>query len=465
MRNSRQGNLGMKTGPLDMAFSVPFEIAAVRPLRQTSLGERRAALEAAHYNSELIPQQSIYVDLCTDSGVSSFSTAQLAALTHHAEPGMGLAVEGSTAFLRLSEQARRIFGFPFVAPTTQGRAAERVWIKIHVKPGNVVAGNMLFPSTRTHIEMSGATLIDVVGDAAHALDSEEGFKGNLDLSRLEAVIREHGAEKLACIYVELALNACGGHPVSLENLKAARALASRHKIPLFLDACRILENSCFIQQREAACKGRPLAEIVAETCAQADGCTVSAMKNFLVASGGLILTRDQGAYRKALMQTFLDGAQPSGAAMELFACGLEEVFGTEAYARHRTEQVAYLWRRLDGSVPLVRPAGGHAVFLDLSRFLPTLPPEHCPAEALAAFLYELAGVRVTKGPPSAPSQRARGVDLLRLAVPARKYLNGHMDDVAAAILYAYAHRAEIRGLRRIDDPQRAKHDPAHFIPV
>lgn len=454
----------MTANSSDAFFSVPYEIAAVRSLRQTTPAERRAALVAAHYNTELIPQDLIYVDVCTDSGVSAPSITQLA-LTDHAEPGMGLAVEGSRAFLRLLEQIRRMFGFPFMVPTTQGRAAERVWTKIHVKSGSIVAGNMLFPSTRAHIEMSGATLLDVVGDAAHVLDSGEPFKGNVDLSRLEAVIGEHGAEKLSCIYVELAVNACGGQPVSLENLKDVRTLATQHKIPLFLDGCRILENSYFIQQREAAYKNRPLAEIVRETCAQADGCTLSAMKDFLVASGGLILTRDQGAYRKALMQTFLDGAQLSGSAMEALASGLEECFAAEAYIRYRTGQVAHLWQRLKENVPVVRPAGGHAVFLDVIKFLPNFPLEHCPAEALAAFLYELSGVRATKGPPLAPSQRALGIDLLRLAVPARKYLQGHLDDVAAAVLYAYAHRSEIRGLRRIDDPARAKFDPAHFTPV
>ena len=187
--------------------------------------------------------------------------------------------------------------------------------------------------------------------------------------------------------------------------------------------------------------------------------------DFVVPSGGLIMTRDHAAYRKALLQTFLDGAQLSGAAMDLLACALEEIFAAEAYVRHRTGQVAYLWSRLHDRVPVVRPAGGHAVFLDLQRFLPELSTEHCPAEALSAYLYELAGIRVTKGPPSAPSQRALGIELLRLAVPSRKYLNDHLDDVAEAVLYAYAHRGAIRGLRRSEDPARAKYDPAHFVPL
>jgi tyrosine phenol-lyase len=446
------------------SFSVPFEIAAVRPLRQTSAAERAEALRAAHYNTELIPQELIYVDLCTDSGVSALSTNQFAAITAASsiEPGMGLAVEGSRSFARLAEQIKRVFGFSFLVPTTQGRAAERLWAKIHIKPGSVVAGNLLFPSTRSHIEMNGATLVDVVCEAAHDLGSDEPFKGNVDIARLESVIREHGAAEISCLYVELAVNSCGGQPVSLANLQEVRALAREHKIPLFLDACRILENSWFIQERESGYRNRTILEIVRETCAQADGCTLSGLKDFLVSSGGLILSRDEAAYRNALMQSFLDGAQLSGAAMELLAIAMEEIFSTGAYVQHRVAQVQYLWRRLEGRVPLVRPAAGHAVFIDLHELLPNIPAELFPAEALAVFLYRYAGIRVTKGPPLAPSQRALGTELLRLAVPARKYLNGHLDDVADAVLYAHAHRDEIRGLRRIEDPTRAKYDPAHF---
>jgi tyrosine phenol-lyase len=186
---------------LGVKFSVPYEIAAVRPLRQTTLDERQEALRAAHSNTELIPQDLIYLDLSTDSGVSSLSTTQLSALAgaKFVESGMGLAAEGSRSFGLLAEQVQRIFGFPYLVPTTQGRSAERLWTKINVKPGGVVAGNMLFPSTRVHIEMNGAKIIDVIGDSAHDLTSEDHFKGNLDLEKLSAAIREHGADKISCI--------------------------------------------------------------------------------------------------------------------------------------------------------------------------------------------------------------------------------------------------------------------------
>ncbi len=457
----------MGSNSLGVTFSVPYEIAAVRPLRQTSPAEREAALRDAHYNTELIPQDLIYIDLSTDSGVSSLSTNQLAALTgaKFAEPGMGLAVEGSRAFAQLAAAVKGIFGFPFVVPTTQGRGAERIWAKLNVKPESVVVGNMLFPSTRLHIEMSGATVVDVIGEAAHDLKSEESFKGNLDLDKLRAVIAERGAGKVSCIYIELGVNACGGQPVSLANLKAARAIAAAEKIPLFLDACRILENSFLIKERETGYQGRSIREIVEETCAQADACTMSALKDLLVSSGGLIMTRNEALYRKAAMQCFLDGAQLSGSGMELLGLALEEIFSAESYINHRVGQVDYLWRRLNGGVPLVHPAGGHGIFIAVREFLPHLKPENFPAESLAAFVYQIAGIRLTKGAPPAPSQTARGIELLRLAVPARKYLRGHLNDVAEALLYAYVNRSDIKGFRRVEEAGRGKYDPAHFTPL
>jgi tryptophanase len=456
----------MKERSAGFVFSVPYEIAVVRPLRQTTLKERQAALRAAFYNTELIPQELIYLDFSTDSGVSSLSTGQLAAATgaQALEPGMGLAAEGSRAFQSLKEQFRAIFGFSYVIATTQGRAAERIWSKLHIKSNGVVAGNMLFPSTRMHIEMNGAKVVDVISDAAHDLGSTELFKGNVDLTKLEAVLKEQG-EKVCCVYVELAVNSCGGHPVSLANLKAVKAMALAHQVPLFLDACRIFENSYLIKQREPGYQDRTIQEIVRETCGLADGLTMSALKDLLVPLGGIIGTRDPASYQKATMQGFLDGVQPPGSTLEMMSVALREIFAAESYVAGRVEQINYLWRRLNGGVPLVQPPGGHAVFIDVKKFLPHVTAENHPAEALAAFLYHMAGIRVTKGPPAAPSQVQRGVELLRLAVPARKYLQGHLDDAAAAVLYAYAHREEITGLKKIDKPGRSKYDPSYFAPV
>ena len=450
---------------IGVTFSLPYEMAVVRPLRQTTEQERQAALTRAHYNAELIPQELIYIDLSTDSGVSAHSTAQLAATStaKAVEPGMGLASEGSGAYNRLAAEIQRYLGFEFFVATTQGRSAERIWMKINVKPGSIVAGNMLFPSTRSHIEMSGAQIVDVISDAAHDFTSDEPFKGNIDVRKLEALLQEKGAEQISCVYVELSVNACGGHPVSLANLKAVREITAAHKIPLFFDASRILENSFLIKEREAEHRQRSLADIVRDICAVFDGGTMSALKDCLVDSGGFVFSRDRASHQKASMQSFLDGVQLSAGDMESIAVALPEIFAIESHARQRFEQVKYLWHQLADTLPVLRPAGGHAVFIDLKKFFAGSTPQSFAAEALAAYIYLKSGVRVTKGPPLAPSQVARGAELLRVAVPARKYLNGHMDDVANALLAAYAHRNKIRALKKIDDLTRSRYDPGHFV--
>ena len=457
----------MEDGSPGARFSVPYEIAVVRPLRQTTTEQRDAALKAAYYNTELLPQEMIYVDLKTDSGVSSISTPQLSKLmgSGSLESGMEMAAEGNLAFTLLAECFRQIFGFPHMVPVSQGRAAERVWTKIHVKPDTLVPGNMLFPSTRMHIESNGAKVMDVISEAAHDLYSDEPFKGNVDLDKLQAVFAEHGREQVSCIYVELCVNSCGGHAVSLGNLKEVKKIAAANEVPVFLDACRILENSYLVQQREAGFGRRSIQEIVRETCSLADGCTMSALKDFLVPVGGIIAMRDGASYQKAYIQSFFNGSQPPSTAMDAMRVALEEIFAGETYVASRVEQVNYLWRRLKGKIPVLAPSGGHGVFIDAKSFLPQVAADHHPAEALAAFVYHLSGVRLTKGPPLAPSQTQRGIQLLRLAVPARRYLQAHMEDVAEIILYAYAHRDEIKGLKRIEKPGRSKYDPSLFEKV
>lgn len=456
----------MKESSSEFVFSVPYEIATVRPLRQTTRKERQAALSAACYNTELIAPALIYVDLKTDSGVSAFSTHQVAKLLGlgSLESGVEMAPEGNVAFSSLSQKFTQYFGFPHMLALSQGRAAERLWAKLHVKAGSIVPGNMLFPSTRFHIESNGGRVLDVISDAAHDLASVAPFKGDIDLGQLAAAFQEHDG-KVACVYVELCVNTCGGHPVSLRNLKAVRDAANANNVPLFLDACRILENSYLVQQREPGYENRSVAQIVRETCDLADGCTLSALKDFSVAAGGFIGTRNEAAYQKAYAQSFLDGVQPASAIMAALGDAFDELFAGDAWAASRVEQVQYLWQRLNDTVPVLNPPGGHGVFIDVARFLAHIPKEHFPAEALAAYVFENSGVRLTKGPPLAPSQTARGVELLRAAIPARRYLQAHIDDAADALLYAYAHREEIKGLRHIEKAGRPKYAPAFFAPL
>src|SRR5262249_27638362 len=236
----------------EIGFSVPYDIAVARPLRRTTRAERDAALESASFNTELVANDFVYIDLQSDSGLGAPSVAQAASLIGGAE---GSLTDAAGRF-------REIFGFPFIVPCVQGRAAERVWMKLSVRPDTVVPGNMLFPSTRYHIDSNGGKVVDVISDKADDFYSDEPFKGDLDLKKLESVIGEQGADKVSCIYVEVCVNSAGGHPVSIANLRAVRAIAEKRKIPVFLDACRILENSYFVQQREPEFAGRSIAEIV-----------------------------------------------------------------------------------------------------------------------------------------------------------------------------------------------------------
>jgi len=460
--------VGMKSDFKGARFSVPYEIAAVRPLRQTTLEEREKALKAAYYNTELISQEMVYVDLKTDSGVSALSVSQAndvagrGALEAHPE----MTPEAHAGLASLSKQFQQIFGFPYVVPVTQGRAAERIWTKIHMREGAVVPGNMLFPSTRFHIESNGGKVIDVISDKAYDLFSEDPFKGNLDLKKLRKLLKEHGPQRIPCVYVELCVNSSGGHPVSMGNLREIKRMIEPQGIPLFLDASRILENSYFIQGREKAYESRSIAEIVREICSYADGCTLSALKDFPVREGGFIATRDEKSFHKAYFQSFLDGAQPFSSALESLSIALREIFQGDRYVASRVKQTQYLWRNLaEKGIAVLRPEAGHAVFIDVKSLLPEIPSEHHPAEALAAFIYSVSGVRITKGPPLTREQTARGIELLRLALPARRYLQGHLDDVAEAVLCALAHRDEIKGLRQIEKPGRSKYEPPLFVPI
>ena len=457
----------MKNDFEGISFSIPYEIAVVRPLKQTTLREREAVLREAHYNTELIPQEMVYVDLKTDSGVSSFSTGQVATAmgAEALETTPEMAPEGNRALRSLSDRFRELFGFPFVVPCTHGRAAERIWAKIHVREGSVVPGNMLFPSTRFHIESNGAKVIDVITEDAHDLYSEHPFKGNVDIKKLAALLKEYGPERVSCVYVELAVNSCGGHPVSLANLKEVQSLARAHGVPLFLDGCRILENSYLVKQREAGYQNLSIPEIVRETCSLADGCTLSALKDFLVPTGGFIGIRDAKSFQRAYVQNFFDGTQLAGSAMDAISTALAEISASPLYVSSRVEQVNYLWLRLKGGIPVLCPPAGHAVYIDVKSFLPGLSPERHPAEALAAFVYSISGIRLTKGPPLAQSQTSRGIELLRLALPARRYVQGHVDDVAEALFYAHSRRDEIQGLKRLESPERSKYDPPFFEPV
>lgn len=450
----------------------PFRVKVVEPIRRLSRQERERALEAAHYNLFLLRSEDVYIDLLTDSGTSAMSDRQWGALMIGDE-----AYAGSRSFYRFQEAVADVLGFPFVIPTHQGRGAEHVLFTALVRPGQHVIGNMHFDTTRAHIEHRGATAHDLAVEAIHDPRDRAPFKGNLDIDRAEALIRELGREAVALILITVTCNTGGGQPVSLANLAAARDLADRWGLPLFLDACRFAENAYFIQQREPGHAGRTVASIARAMCDLADGCTFSAKKDGLANIGGFVAFHDEDRCRAVvpwavLFEGFVTYGGLAGRDLDAIAVGLREVLD-QAYLEWRIGQVARLGEALlAAGVPIVEPVGGHAVFLDARRFLPHVPQWAFPAQALACALYADGGVRgveiggVMAGrDPKTGQERPPRLELVRLAVPRRVYSDAHMAVVAEAARRSLARRDEIGGVRLTYEPPVLRHFTARFAPL
>lgn len=450
----------------------PFRAKVVEPIRRLERGERARALEAAYYNLFLLRSEDVYIDLLTDSGTSAMSDRQWGALMVGDE-----AYAGSRSFFRFREAVEEVLGFPHVIPTHQGRGAEHVLFTALVQPGQHVIGNVHFDTTRAHIEHRQAVALDLAVDAIHDPQDPSPFKGNLDVERTDAFIRDVGPEAVALILVTVTCNTGGGQPVSMSNLAATRALADRWGIPFFLDACRVAENAYLIQQREPGYAGRSVASIVRETCALADGCTFSAKKDALANIGGFVAFRDEALYQRAapwavLFEGFLTYGGLAGRDLEAVAVGLREVLD-EQYLAWRIGQVRRLAEGLrTAGVPIVEPPGGHAVFLDALRFLPHVPQSAFPAQALACALYEDGGVRgveiggVMAGrDPRTGQERSPRLELVRLAIPRRVYSDAHMAVVLETARRTLARRDRIGGMKFTYEPPVLRHFTARFAPV
>lgn len=450
----------------------PFRIKVVEQIRRLTRDQRRRALEEAHYNLFLLKSEDVYIDLLTDSGTSAMSDRQWAALMVGDE-----AYAGGRSFYRFQQAVEEVLGFPRVIPTHQGRGAEHVLFTALVQPGQHVIGNVHFDTTRAHIEHRGAVAHDMAVERIYDPQDSSPFKGNVDVERADAFIRDLGREHVGLILVTVTCNSGGGQPVSLENLRAVRALADRWGIPFFLDACRVAENAYFIRQREPGHAGRSVASIVREICDLADGCTFSAKKDGLANIGGFIGFRGPELYDRAapwavLFEGFLTYGGLAGRDLEAIAEGLREMLD-ESYLEWRTGQVARLAAGLRAAgVPIVEPPGGHAVFVEARGFLPHVPPEAFPAQALACALYldggvrgvEIGGVMAGRDPRTGRERPPR-LELVRLAVPRRAYTESHMAVVVETARRALARRDEIGGVRFVHEPPVLRHFTAHFAPV
>jgi tyrosine phenol-lyase len=386
------------------------------------------------------------------------------------------AYAGSRSFYKLEAAVQRCYGYQYIVPTHQGRGAENLLSKALIKPGDIVPGNMYFTTTRLHQELAGGTFVDVILPEAHNPAAQLPFKGNVDLAKLEAVIQQYGAERIPYVAVAATVNMAGGQPISLENLRQVRALTKKYGIRVILDAARVVENAYFIQAREPGCEKMSIAEIVHETCAQTDGCTMSAKKDPLVNIGGFMATNEREVYEEASnLAVIYEGLHTyggmSGRDMEALACGIEESLSDD-HIRARVGQVLYLGQKLIvAGVPIVQPVGGHGVFLDARAFLPHIPQEQYPAQALAAELYLESGIRsmergiVSAGRNKQGEENKPKLELVRLTIPRRVYTQAHMDVIAESVAEVLSRRDQIRGLRMIYEPKYLRFFQARFEPL
>jgi tryptophanase len=448
----------------------PFRIHAVEPIRITTRAEREAALEAAGWNLFSIHADDVLIDLLTDSGTGAMSRDQWAAVQHGDE-----SYAGSPSWYVFLEAVRELFPFPHVIPTHQGRAAEKILFSVLGGDGKIIPNNTHFDTTRANVEHSGAEAVDLVIPEGSDPAALHPFKGNMDVARLEELLATCG-DRVPVVFVTVTNNSGGGQPVSLENLRAVRSVCDRYDTPLFLDACRFAENAWFIKTREPGQADRPVTDIVHDMAALADGMTMSAKKDGLANIGGWLAVRDDRLAEQCRNLLILTEGFPTygglaGRDLEAIAQGLREVV-TDDYLRYRIRSTAYLGEALDkAGVPVVKPFGGHAVYLDARALLPHIPPLEYPGQALAVALYLEGGIRgceigtVMFGRHPDGTETPAAMDLVRLAIPRRTYTQSHIDYVIEVVSAVAARAAELRGYRIADEPPALRHFTARFEPI
>lgn len=450
----------------------PFRIKSVEPIYFNTKEERTIILEKAFYNAFQIPARDVLIDLLTDSGTSAMSSAQWAAIMLGDE-----SYAGSTSFYKFESAIKNIMGFPIVIPTHQGRAAEKILFTILGGKRKYFLSNTLFDTTRANIEFSGAEGIDLLCAEGKLPSVPAPFKGNMDIEALKTKIKELGAENIPMVIMTITNNSGGGQPVSVENIKAASAVCKENKIPFFIDACRFSENAYFIKKREAGYADKTIAEIVAEVFSYADGCTMSAKKDSFANIGGFLAMHDKELATQCrnlliITEGFTTYGGLAGRDLEAIAVGLYEVM-EESYLQYRIRSMEYLTEKLIAAgVPVMQPAGGHAVYLDAKAFLSHIPLHQFPGQALVCALYEEGGIRSVEigslmfGKYDANQQFVPAqMELVRLAVPRRVYTQSHIDYVAEVIINVFKNRNEIKGLEITEETPLLRHFTAKLKPV
>ncbi len=451
------------------SWAEPFKIKMVELLKMTTREQREKAIKEAGYNTFLLRSEDVYIDLLTDSGTSAMSDRQWSGLMMGDE-----AYAGSRNFYNLEKAVRKFYGYKHIIPTHQGRGAENILSQVMIKKGDIVPGNMYFTTTRLHQELAGATFVDVIIDEAHDSENLHPFKGNIDISKVEALVKKHGAAKIPYICVAVTVNMAGGQPVSMQNLKELRAFTQQHGIKIMLDMTRIAENAFFIQQREKGYSRKSVAAIVKEICNLTDGATFSGKKDALVNIGGFLAVNDQEIFEEASnLVVVYEGLHTygglAGRDMEAMAIGIEESVQDE-HMKARIGQVQYLGDLLKGAgIPIVLPVGGHGIFLDAKQFLPHLKQDQFPAQVLAAELYLDSGIRaMERGIVSAGRNAKTGdhyypkLELVRLTIPRRVFTQAHMDVIAESVQAVYENRNKVKGLEMVYEPKYLRFFQARF---
>ncbi|MBL8007729.1 MAG: tyrosine phenol-lyase [Ignavibacteria bacterium] len=459
----------MKRDRVKHSWAEPYKIKMVELLKMTTQEERENAIKEAGYNTFLLRSKDVYIDLLTDSGTSAMSDKQWSGMMLGDE-----AYAGSENFYHFEEAVKEYYGYKYVIPTHQGRGAENIISRMLIKPGDIIPGNMYFTTTRLHQELAGGKFADVIIDEAHDPENEFPFKGNVNIQKLENLIKNTGAGRIPYLAIATAVNMAGGQPISMENLKELRYVADKYNIRIIHDMTRVAENAFFIQQKESGYSDKSVSEIVKEICSLTDGATMSAKKDALVNIGGFIALNDYDLYEEARnLVVVYEGLHTygglAGRDMEAIALGIAESVNDD-HIRARIGQVEFLGDLLiHAGIPVVKPIGGHGVFLNAKKFLPHLEQTVFPAQTLAAEIYIDSGVRsMERGIVSAGRNKETGehnfpnLELVRLTIPRRVYTQAHMEVIAESIESVYAGRESIKGLKMVYEPKYLRFFQARF---
>lgn len=450
-------------------WAEPYKIKMVEPVFMTTKAQRKKAIESAGFNTFLLKSADVYIDLLTDSGTSAMSDRQWAGLMMGDE-----AYAGSRNYYNLEETIQKYYSYKYVVPTHQGRGAEHILSQIMISKGDYVPGNMYFTTTKLHQELAGGKFVDIIIDEAHDPENLYPFKGNVNLEKLEALIKKVGADKIPYVSIATTVNMAGGQPISIANLKALRELTNNYGIKIIHDMTRVAENAFMIQQLEEGYQDKTVAEIVYEICSLTDGATMSAKKDAMVNIGGFMAINDPDIYEKAQnMVVIYEGLHTyggmAGRDMEAMAIGITESVQDD-HIRARVGQVHYLGKKLaKKGIPIVKPIGTHGVFLDAKKILPHLSQDKFPAQTLAAELYIESGIRaMERGIVSAGRNIKTGehnypkLELVRLTIPRRVYTQAHMDVIVESVRNVYKRRNAIKGLEMIYEPEYLRFFQARF---